>query len=150
MGGVLRVLDGGLNFARSLGNANAKIELEGEARAWGAEAMRPEDLEGLVQYLEGSALVAQETEYGPSQSIGGAIAHLSFMGDLQADALRQGVLNFILTAQGKAKKGGKGGAKINFKGTWGYVWRLDGTEPGDIIVESKSGSTSACCFGRGP
>ncbi len=131
---------GGLDFARSLGNAKAKIKLEGTARQWGAEAMRPKDLEGLVQFLQGSAMLAKEAELGPSvvpDSVGGTVAALSFMGDLQADAGRQAVLSFVLDAKAKVKKGGKGGAGGNLKGLWGYVWSLHDTEPDDITIVSR-------------
>jgi len=131
---------GGLDFARSLGGAKAKIEFKGTARQWGAEAMRPEDLSGVLQYLEGSAMLAKEEELGPSvvpDSVGGAVASLVFMGDLEANAGRQGVLQFVLDAKPAVKKGEKGGASGNIKGLWGAAWSLHDTEPGDINVFSR-------------
>jgi len=131
---------GGLDFARSLGKVGAKIELKGTARQWGSGAMRPEDLEGMVQHLEASAMLAKDEKLGPSvvpDGVGGAVAALAFMGDLQSNASRQGVLEFVLDAPPKVDKGGKGGAKANLKGLWGYVWSLHDTDPGDITIVSR-------------
>jgi hypothetical protein len=99
--------------------------------------MRPEDLVGGVQYIEGSLYAAKKESVGPSipSSVGGAVAALSFVGDLSANAGRNSVLTFVLDAEAKAAKGAGGGAGV--KALWGGVWMLDGTKPDDLFIVSE-------------
>ena len=122
----------GLKFSKSAGSASASIPLKGYAQNWGAEAMRPEDLAGMLQYMDASAVFASGSF--KDANIGGGKAALSFLGDLSPNAGRQGALSFILEGTPKASEGAWGGAAASFKGMAGVAWRLADSDPKDIKI----------------
>ncbi|MEM6296029.1 MAG: hypothetical protein AAGA54_32450 [Myxococcota bacterium] len=126
----------GLKAGKSAGDVSAKIEFKGEARPFGGEAMRPEDLVGFIEQMESTVAAAGPgVPKTPKGAVGGSGAALAFLGDLAPNASRGGVLTFILTKAAKPKKDSKsGGGAASLKGLGGWVWLLDGTKPDDIEV----------------
>ncbi len=121
---------GGLKFSKSVGSATSTTPLRGFAQSWGAEAMRPEDLAGMLQYMDASAVFASESFV----KAGGGKAALSFLGDLSSNAGRQGALSFILEGTPTASEGSWGGAAASFKGMAGAAWLLTDSDPEDIEI----------------